>query len=155
MSLYPLHAINLNMLQVQGRSDIFLYLEIIKKIVSIGPLLLGIFVNIYWMLIGSIITGIISFFLNSFYTGKRLDYSSWMQLKDVMPSYLLSVLIAFPVYFLKYIPINYWCVLFFQILLATMIFLFACRYHEFEEYCELRQMFNSMLYKFKISFIQK
>lgn len=31
MSLYPLHAINLNMLQVQGRSDLFLYLEIVKK----------------------------------------------------------------------------------------------------------------------------
>ena len=69
MSLYPLHAINLDMLQVQGRSDIFLYLEIIKKVLAVGPICLGIFVNIYWMLVGTIIIGIISYFLNSYYTG--------------------------------------------------------------------------------------
>ena len=46
MSLYPLHAINLNMLQVQGRSDIFLSLEIAKKIIAIGPICLGIFIDI-------------------------------------------------------------------------------------------------------------
>jgi O-antigen/teichoic acid export membrane protein len=57
MSLYPLHSINLNMLQIQNRTDIFLYIEIVKKIISIGPLLLGIFVNIYWMLIATIIAG--------------------------------------------------------------------------------------------------
>ena len=56
MSLYPLHAINLNMLQVQGRTDIHLYIEIIKKIIAIGPICLGIFVDIYWMLIGTIAT---------------------------------------------------------------------------------------------------
>ena len=76
------------MLQVQGRSDIFLILEVVKKIIAIGPICLGIFVDIYWMLVGSIVIGIISFFLNSYYTGKKLGYSSWQQLKDVAPSYL-------------------------------------------------------------------
>ena len=46
MVLYPLHSINLNMLQIQGRSDVYLYLEIIKKIIGVIPLLLGIFVDI-------------------------------------------------------------------------------------------------------------
>ena len=79
MSLWPLHAINLNMLQVQGRSDIYLILEVIKKILAVAPILLGIFVDIYWMLVGTIILGVISFFLNSYYTGKKLGYSSWTQ----------------------------------------------------------------------------
>ena len=86
MSLYPLHAINLNMLQVQGRSDIFLYLEIIKKIISILPISLGIFVGIKAMLIATIFTGIIAYFLNSYYTGKELNYSSWMQINDIKHS---------------------------------------------------------------------
>ena len=63
MSLYPLHAINLNMLQIQGRSDIFLYLEITKKIIGIVPLLIGAFYNIYGMLIGSIVTGVLSLYI--------------------------------------------------------------------------------------------
>ena len=99
MSLYPLHAINLNMLKVQGRSDLFLGLEIIKKIIAIGPICLGIFVGIYWMVAGTVVTGIIAFFLNSYYLGKILGYSSWMQLKDVAPSYGLAFLIALAVFF--------------------------------------------------------
>ena len=101
MSLYPLHAINLNMLQVQGRSDIFLYLEIIKKVIAVVPISIGIFVGIYWMLVASIFTGIVSYFLNSYYTGKSLGYSSWKQLRDVAPSYGITFAIAVVVYFLK------------------------------------------------------
>ncbi len=90
MVLYPLHAINLNMLQIQGRSDILLYLEIIKKIIAVIPITIGIFFSIYWMLVASLFTGIVSFFLNSYYTGKKLQYSSWMQLKDVMPGFAVA-----------------------------------------------------------------
>ena len=68
-SLYPLHAINLNMLQVQGRSDLFLGLEIVKKSIALAPLFIGAFVGIFPMLYVSIITDIISFFLNSHYSG--------------------------------------------------------------------------------------
>ena len=48
--LYPLHAINLNILQVKGRSDLCLKLEIIKKIIAIGPIVVGIFYGIEYML---------------------------------------------------------------------------------------------------------
>ena len=49
--LYPLHALNLNMLQVQGRSDLFLKLEIIKKCAAVIPLLIGVFGVLFPMLI--------------------------------------------------------------------------------------------------------
>ena len=101
--MYPLQAINLNMLQVQGRTDIFLYLEIIKKIILLGPLFIGAFIDIYWMLVASLFTSIISFFLNSYYSGKDLGYRSWMQLKDVAPSYGVGFGVALSVYFLKYL----------------------------------------------------
>ena len=138
MSLYPLHAINLNMLKIQGRSDIFLYLEIIKKIISIGPLCLGIFVNIYWMLVGSLLSGVIAFFLNSYYTGKKLHYTSWMQLKDIAPSYCIGLLIAASVYFLKYLPLNYWIVFPTQIIIGLIVFFFVCRFTKNEEYKEIK-----------------
>ena len=63
------------MLQVQGRSDLFLKLEIVKKIIAVGPLLLGIFVGIYWMLIGSVLTGFFAYYLNARYSGPFLKYS--------------------------------------------------------------------------------
>ena len=75
-STYPLHAINLNMLQVQGRSDLFLKLEIIKKFVSAGPLIIGAVVGIMPMLYATLISTIINYFLNSHYSGKLLGYTS-------------------------------------------------------------------------------
>lgn len=148
-SLYPLHAINLNMLQVQGKSGVFLILEIIKKVIAIGPFCLGIFVNIYWMLIGSIFTGIINFFLNSYYTGKDLGYSSWMQLKDVAPSYGLAFLIAVCVYFFKYLPISYWIILPIQICVGVAVFFLVCEKTQMEEYVEVKGMAKQYLSKLK------
>lgn len=140
MSFYPLHAINLNMLQVQGRTDIYLYIEIVKKIIAILPIFLGIFINIYWMLVGTIITGIISFFLNSYYSGKKLGYSSWMQLKDVAPSYGIAFLIAISVYYIKYLPVSYWIVFPIQVVVGVSVFFLVCEKTQLEEYVEVKGM---------------
>lgn len=149
LSLYPLHAINLNMLQVQGRSDIFLYLEIVKKVIAIGPICLGIFVGIYWMLVGSIVTGIISFFLNSYYTGRSLGYSSWHQLRDVAPCYGVAFLMALSVYFLKYLPMNYWLILPLQVVVGATVMILVCESTKMEEYEEVKGIVKSAISKLK------
>ncbi|MEE0937864.1 MAG: lipopolysaccharide biosynthesis protein [Bacteroidales bacterium] len=149
MSLYPLHAINLNMLQVQGRSDIFLYLEIVKKIIAIGPLCIGIFFDIYWMLIGSIVTGFICFFLNTYYTGKKLGYSSWKQLKDIVPSYGVALVIALAVYFLKYLPLSHWIVLPMQIAVGILVFFAVCETIKLSEYIEIKNIAISAVNKIR------
>lgn len=150
MSLYPLHAINLNMLQVQGRTDIFLYLEIVKKTIAVGPICLGIFVDIYWMLVGTIFTGIIAFFLNSYYTGKSLKYTSWMQLKDVAPSYGIALIIALSVYFLKYLPFSNWIILPIQIIVGAGVFFLVCETTKLEEYVEVKGIAMHYLSKIKL-----
>jgi len=148
MSLYPLHAINLNMLQVQGRTDIYLYLEIIKKILAIGPLCIGIFVDIYWMLVGSIVFGVICFFLNSNYTGRILGYSSLQQLRDISPSYGVAFIIAISVYFLKFMPISYWIVLPIQIIIGIAVFFSLNEFLKLEEYIEVKEIVKNYLNKF-------
>lgn len=145
LSLYPMHAINLNMLQVQGRSDIFLYLEIIKKVISVGPICLGIFVSIKAMLWGTIFTGIISFFLNTYYTGKKLHYTSFMQIKDVAGSYMIAVVIAISVYFLKYLSMACYTTLALQILVGIIVFFLVCELTKPSEYVELKTMVQKVL----------
>ena len=137
------------MLQVQGRSDIFLYLEIIKKVIAIGPICLGIFVDIYWMLIGTIITGFISFFLNSYYTGKKLGYSSWRQLKDIAPSYGIATLIALSVYFFKFLPVSNWIILPVQIVVGAVVFFIVCEKTKMEEYVEIKNIAKQYMSKIK------
>ena len=137
MSLYPLHAINLNMLQVLGRSDIFLYLEIIKKIIGIIPICIGIFVDIYWMLFASILIGFVSLYLNSWYTGKALGYTFWKQLRDIAPSFGIAFSIAISVYFFKYLPISNWGILPIQIVVGMVECVAICRKSQLEEYNEV------------------
>lgn len=149
-SMYPLQAINLNMLQVQARTDVFLYLEIAKKIILIGPLFVGAFVSIYWMLICSIFTSIVFFFLNSYYSGKELGYTSWMQLKDVAPSYGVGLVIASSVFFLKYMPISYWIVLPLQIIVGIGVFWAVCEGLKLPEYLELKEIAFEKMAKFRI-----
>lgn len=149
MSLYPLHAINLNMLQVLGRSDLFLYLEIIKKIIAILPIGLGIFVGIKAMLLGSIVTGIISYFLNSYYTGKKLHYSSWMQINDIKHSYFIALIIAVGIYFLKSLPMSYFAILPLQILSGMTIFFVICEATKPSEYQEIKTIVTKAIQKMK------
>jgi len=150
MSLYPLHSINLNMLQVQGRSDLFLELEIVKKIISLCPLFVGAFIGVIPMLWTNLLTGIIAYFLNSHYSGKMLGYNSWMQLKDIVPSYCVAICVAIPVYLLKYLPITNWIVLPIQLGLGLLLFLIVnkqLKLSEYREMCDLIKPFLSSIKK--------
>lgn len=146
-SIYPLQAINLNMLKVQGRTDVFLYLEIAKKIILLVPLFIGAFVGIYWMLIVGIGVSVIIYFLNSYYSGKALDYTSWMQLKDVAPSFGVAFTVALPVFFLKYLPISNWLILPVQIIVGVILFLGVCETIMIPEYVELKGIAKEYLWK--------
>ena len=148
-SLYPLHAINLNMLQVQGRSDLFLGLEIIKKIIALGPLFIGAFVGIMPMLYTNLLTGIICYFLNSYYTGKFLGYSSWMQIRDVAPSYGVATLVAVSIYFLKYLPVSNWMILPIQLVLGFFILIAVCQQIRMREFIEIKGIIKPYLKKIK------
>lgn len=139
-STYPLQALNLNMLEVQGRSDLFLGLEIVKKIIAIGPLLVGAFIGIIPMLYANLIITIIVFFLNSYYSGRLIGYSSWMQIKDIAPSYITAILIAVPIYFLKYLPVNNWIILSVQFVAGIVLFLIINRIIKREEYDEIKEI---------------
>lgn len=146
-AFYPLHAINLNMLQVQGRSDLFLGLEIVKKIIGLGPLFVGAFVGIFPMLYTTILTSIISYFLNSYFPGKLLGYTCWKQLKDISLSFFIAFSMAVFVYTIKYLPFSYWLILPLQIVLGLSVLIFLCKIARLEEYNEIVKIVKSTLNK--------
>lgn len=148
-SLYPLHAINLNMLSVQGRSDLFLGLEIVKKIIGLLPLAICFYYGIIPMLLVGMFTGFLCYLLNSYFPGKLLGYSSWMQLRDIAPSYGVACVIALSIFFLKYLPISYWIVLPLQIVIGISVFFFVCNLTHISEYEELKSIVVPYVAKFK------
>ena len=138
MVLYPLHSLNLNVLQVKGRSDLFLKLEIIKKIIGVIPILLGIFVGIYSMLITSVFAGMISYYLNAYYTSPLLDYGIKEQVKDILPSLGVSVAMAVPVFAMSFIPLNPFILLPLQIVAGAIITISICEVTKLPEYLEIK-----------------
>lgn len=148
MALYPIHAINLNMLQVQGRSDLFLKLEIVKKIIGILPILAGIFFNIYWMLIAGFLTGgCIDVVLNSHYSGKMINYSTWDQVKDLLPSAGIALLVGIITLFIGFIPINIYALLALQVLVGTIVTITICERLNLPEYIEIKKIAIPMINK--------
>lgn len=92
--LYPIHAINLNLLQVTGRSDLFLKLEILKKIIGVVILLFSIPYGVLAMCIGLSMTSYLSLLLNTYYTAKLTRISQWQQCKDLAPIWLAVIFSA-------------------------------------------------------------
>lgn len=146
-AFYPLNAINLNMLMVQGRSDLFLRLEIIKKIIGLAPLFVGVFAGIFPMLYSLFGISIICYFLNSYYPGKLLGYSSWMQLKDISKSFFIALTMAFFVFILKYLPLSDWYILPIQFVIGIIIFFSLCKLSRLEEFKELTNILNPLIHK--------
>ena len=102
--LFPLHALNLNILNVKGRSDLFLRLEIVKKLLAVPVILAGIALGIKAMLVGLIILSFISYFINSYYSARMIRYPVSEQLEDILPSFLLALAIAGVVFPVSLIP---------------------------------------------------
>lgn len=138
--LYPLHAINLNMLQVAGRSDLFLKLEIVKKIIAIGPILLGIFISIEWMLWGWVATGLISYWLNSMFSGRMIGYGSLAQLRDIAPSFGVAFVMMAALYALTLTGLPPVVLLAVQLLAGAGIVIGLCELLRLEEYYELKNI---------------
>jgi teichuronic acid exporter len=98
--LYPINSYNLQILNVKGRSDLFLKLEVLKKIIVVVVILVSFQFGIYGLLYGSVLTSVIGFFINTHYSGKFLNYPAWEQTKDLLPIIGLGVLTGAVVYFL-------------------------------------------------------
>jgi len=98
--MFPLHAINLDILQVKGRSDLFLRLEIIKKAIFTVLIIAAITLKLGIMgLIGALVlNSYISYFLNSYYSAELIDYSTKHQLVDILPAFIISIIMGIVVY---------------------------------------------------------
>lgn len=146
-TFYPLHSINMNMLKVMGRSDLILKYDILKRLIGIIPIVVGVFIGIYPMLFCLIATNILSFFINSWYTGKQLGYTSWMQIKDIYPSYLVGSLVGIAIYFFRYLPISDIYILTIQLIVGGGLLLLICENLKKTEYIEIREIVLSMVKK--------
>lgn len=124
---YPIHSLNINILSLFGRSDLFLKLEIFKKIVVLIVVIICFNFGILGLVWSSVINSFIALFINTYFSGKFLNYSTSSQLKDLLPTIgvvLFAIGLAY-IFQIIFHPINLvlQIILLFTIGSITMIFI--------------------------------
>lgn len=142
---YPIHTANLNAIKAMGRSDMFLKLEIAKKIVGIILLVstmhFGVMIMAYSLLVGSVLNQMI----NSWPNRKLLFYGYVEQVKDILPSICLAVGMGICVYFISFIHLPILIILVIQICLGATIYIGLSAIFKFEEFTYIFNLIVSFL----------
>lgn len=145
---YPLHALNLDMLQVQGRSDLFLRLEIIKKVLSVPIIIIGVMYGIKAMIFAMIVNTLIAYYLNSYWSGRFIGYTFLSQIKDILPSLLLALAMSAIVFAeAQLLSFQSILVLIIQIITGALFVFCVCELIKVKEYIYIKDVVKSKFNK--------
>lgn len=142
---WPIHTANLNAIKAMGRSDFFLKLEIIKKVMGFALLLFTMRISVMAMAYSLIVSGILSQIINSWPNWKLLNYNYFEQLRDILPSIIIAVGMGICVYFISFIPMPTIVTLLIQIVIGAVIYIGVSAALKLEEFEYLFGMIKSFL----------
>ncbi len=139
--LFPLNWINMNVLFAMGRSDLCLRLEVIKKVLIV----INIAVTWRWgieaLIYGQIALTIFSYYLNSYYNGKLINYPIKEQLLDLFTYLITAILMGLVVYGVGYLPFpNIWSLLLIQVSTGFIVYIGLCRLFRLPAFLEMWQI---------------
>ena len=121
-ALMPIHTANLQAINALGRSDVFLKLEIAKKIIGLIILAISLPFGVYAIAVGEVVVGVISTFINAGPNKKLLDYGYKHQLIDILPSLFLSLFMGVVIYNIEWLGLTAICTLVFQVCAGVTIY---------------------------------
>ncbi|MGZ0012908.1 hypothetical protein [Providencia hangzhouensis] len=131
--LYPIHAINLNYLQVKGRSDLFLKLEIIKKVITTIILFITLPYGINAICIGIVIQSYLALVINTYYNGKIGSLSGSSQLRALLPIWLIAITTCSIAWLItSLISVSPWISIILIIIMATLFYILSIRFLQTE-----------------------
>lgn len=122
MMWYPIHAINLNLLTVKGRSDLFFRLEVLKKIIGVCIMCITIPNGIIWMVSGGIVSSMISLAINTYYTGKLIHVGYLKQMRDLLPIFGISLFMWLCIFICVTLIENCYVQLLFGVFIGSLLF---------------------------------
>lgn len=144
---WPVHTANLNAINAMGRSDWFLRLEIIKKIVGLAILLSTMWFGVMAMAYSLLLSSVLSQIINSWPNRKLLKYGYLEQVRDFAPGILLAVLMGICVHFVEYMSLPMIVTLVVQIVLGAIIYIVGSAILKLEEFQYLLEMIKSIMKK--------
>lgn len=145
--LYPIHTANLNAIKAMGRSDLFLKMEIIKKIIGVLLLLATMYISPMAMACSLLVSGLLGQIINSWPNKKLLDYSYIEQIRDILPSLLLAVIMGVILYLIGFINLPIIVSLLFQVVVGGVIYIVGAKILKIDSFQYLLELLKSILKK--------
>lgn len=148
--LYPIHLLNLTILQVKGRSDLFLVIEVVKKVILTVLILFALTMKlgIIGLIMAALLNSFLSFFVNSYFSGTAIGYSTKEQLKDLLPAFIIAVVMGVSVYCLGFIlPANYLVKLVAQVGIGIIMYVVLCKILHVQELRVVYQILFAIVLK--------
>lgn len=150
--LYPLHALNLNILQVKGRSDLFFFIEVVKSI-SLTVLVafaLLFKLGIIGLVLAAVVNSYISLYINTYFSAKEIEYSAKKQLRDVVPMFFIAIGMGVGVSLIgEVVPNNDWIQLGSQITTGVILYIGLSKLFRIAELSILLELLSTLFIKFK------
>lgn len=144
---YPIHTANLNAIKAMGRSDLFLKLEIAKKIVGMTLLLSTMWFGVMAMAYSLLVSSVLSQIINSWPNRKLLNYRYLDQLKDILPGIILAIFMGCCVNLVRLLHLSNVATLLIQIPMGAAIYIGASAAMRLESYEYLMGMIRPVLKK--------
>lgn len=148
-SFWAVHTSNLNALKALGRSDLFLRLEVIKKVIAFTALISTVFISVKAMAISILFTSVTSQIINSWPNRKLLNYSYIMQLKDMIPQIIISCIMGVFVFSISLIGLNDIITLAIQIPLGVIIYIGLSYFFKVDSFVYMLQIVKNIKEKGK------
>lgn len=142
---WPIHTANLNAIKAMGRSDLFLKLEIAKKLVGLIVLLSTMWFGVMVMAYSMLFTSVCSQIINAWPNKKLLNYGYLEQLKDILPGIALAVVMGVLVYLFNFLPVAEWIKLVIQIPVGMVIFILGSILFKFESFIYIKDSIKEKL----------
>lgn len=142
---WPIHTANLNAINAMGRSDLFLKLEIVKKVMGLTVLCITVEHGVMAMAYGLLVSGFISQIINAWPNSRLLQYNYIAQIKDIAPSIVAAVIMGIVIY-----PISRWITVYIgavivQVLLGIAVYIVLSLLFKIDSFQYVLKLIKSMV----------
>jgi len=144
---YPLNAINQNLMQVKGRSDLFLRLEIVKKIIGIALLFISLPFGMYYVCLSLVVYALINLAINTYFTSKLINFNILQQIKDLIRILFAALAMGIVVYLINYIEISYILKLILGVIIGALVYTFIAWITKMSELKQVTNLIRPYIHK--------
>ena len=146
-ALFPIHTANLNAIKAMGRSDIFLRLEIVKRVLDLVFVVSTVFIGVQAMAYGLLIQGVLCLFINSYPNRKLCGYAFSQQLRDIIPAFLLAAAMGLLVWLISLAGFGSLVTLILQVLTGAVFYIAASVILKLDTFNYLLGIVKKMLHR--------